>query len=147
VFFLDATDAQGAAVRTFDAPLTISVSYTPEQLAAAGLSEANLALFYYDEAQAQWLPVPTQVNSAQHTAVASVDHFTPFQLSDGSEASAAYVPTLQGFQVGLFTGAANYSIPIDVPAAAGGMKPDVSLSYSSSATDGSAGTRPKAQAS
>ena len=32
------------------------------------------------------------------------------------ESSEAFIPTLQGWQVGLFNGAASFNFPIDVPA-------------------------------
>ena len=48
-FFLDATDAQGTAVHQFTAPLTITMSYTPEQLDALGIAEPDLTLFWFDD--------------------------------------------------------------------------------------------------
>lgn len=145
-FFLDATDDQGAAVHQFAAPLTISVSYTPEQIQARGLMETTLTLFYYDDTQAQWVALPTDINFKDHLVTATVDHFTPFQLSDGTSASTAYLPSLQSFQTNLFTGAASYQIPIEAPAGPGGLKPSVALSYSSGSGDGLGGMRPKWQA-
>jgi len=77
---------------------------------------------------------------------AAVDHFCTFQLSDGSSPSSSYIPSLQGFQVSQFTGAASRQIDIPVPSGPGGLAPTLSLSYSSGATDGAGGERPKAQA-
>lgn len=45
---LSATDEQGGDVHTFNAPLTIQVAYTPEELQAQNLSEATLSLFWVD---------------------------------------------------------------------------------------------------
>lgn len=145
--FLTATDDAGVDVHTFDAPITIAMSYTPEQLQALGTTEADLVIFWFDEAQQRWVPQPTTVDPATKTASITVDHFSAFQLSDGSSPSEAYIPSLQGFQVSQFTGAASYSIPIDVPAGAGGLKPAIQLSYSSASTDGTGGARDAWQAS
>jgi len=145
-FFLDATDTQGNAVHQFDQLLTLSVAYTPEQLLARGLNEATLAIYWFDDQQDAWIALPTGVDAATHTAHAQVNHFSPYDLSDGSSPSATFVPSLQGFQFSTYTGAASYAIPIDLPAGPGGLKPSLSLNYSSAATDGSAGTRKDAQA-
>jgi hypothetical protein len=145
-FFLDASDTLSATIHQFSQPLTITVSYTPEQLQARGLRADDLTLFWYDAAQTRWQPLVTQVDAAAQTASASVDHFTPFQLSNGLSASSAYIPSLQGFQADLFTGAASYRIPIETPAGPGGLAPGLALSYSSGASDGTGGERPKWQA-
>jgi RHS repeat-associated protein len=146
-FFLDAATPQGAPVTRFAAPLAITVRYTPEQLLALGIAEADLVLAYYDEQARQWIALPTTIDRAARTATAPVDHFTPFTLSDGSSPSQAFVPTLQGFQVSQFTGAASYSIPITLPQGPAGHTPQVSLDYSSAASDGTNGTRQYWQAS
>ncbi len=145
-FSLTATDQRGQDVHQFAAPLTIAVQYTPEQVQALGIQEDNLQLFWFDEQRRAWVVVPTRVDRATHTALATVDHFSTFNLSDGSSPSAAYIPSLQGFQVGLYTGAASKTIPMEVPAGPNGLKPTLDLSYSSAATDGPGGTRQHSQA-
>jgi len=144
--FLDATDAQQNEVHQFTAPLTLTVAYTPEQLQALDIGEADLTLFWFDESQDRWVPLPTTIDSAAHSVSTQVDHFSAFQLSDGSSPSKAYLPSLQGFQLSTYTGAASTQIPIDVPAGPGGLKPSLRLNYSSSATDGRGGERAKWQA-
>ncbi|HEX6290957.1 MAG TPA: hypothetical protein VFZ66_17360, partial [Herpetosiphonaceae bacterium] len=144
--FLSATDDAGEDVHQFSAPVTITLRYTPEQLQALGTTEADLTIFWFDEAQQRWMPQPTEVDPQTQTASTTVDHFSAFQLSDGSSPSAAYIPSLQGFQVSHFTGAASYSLPIEVPAGAGGLTPTVELSYSSATSDGSGGARDHWQA-
>ncbi|MCG8351668.1 MAG: hypothetical protein MI924_28200, partial [Chloroflexales bacterium] len=74
-------------------------------------------------------------------------HFSAFQLSDGSSPSDAYLPSLQGWQVSAFTGAASFRYPLELPAGPNGLAPDVTLHYRSDATDGRHGMRPKHQAS
>jgi hypothetical protein len=146
-FTLDATDDQGADIHQFTQPLTVTIGYTPEQLQAVGIAENDLTLFWFDPQQGAWVSIGATIDSQAHTATAIVDHFTGFALSDGSSPSEAYIPSLQGWQVSLFTGAATYSYPIDVPAGPSGIKPSLELSYSSAATDGASGLREKQQSS
>jgi len=156
-FYLSATDGGGAAVHRFAQPLTIAHRYTPEQLRARGIAEPDLTLFAYDPAatvtlpngvvqRGRWVALPTRVDTAAHTATATVDHFSAFQLGDGSSASGAYVPSLKGGQVDLFTGRATYDLPIEVPAGPGGARPALTLAYDSGQTDGPAGRNEKHQA-
>ena len=158
MFFLEATDLAGKAVHQFQAPLTISVQYTPEQLLARGLVEGDLTLFWFDErrtvvsadgssTKGTWVPVSTTVDPVAHTAHATVDHFTPFQIGSGLSASTAFVPSLQGWQVSPLTGGASYTYPMAVPAGAGGLAPALALAYNSDASDGPTASRPKYQAS
>jgi len=146
-FVLDATDAAGADVHQFDAPLTVSVIYTPEQLQALGIREGDLQLYWFDETARTWQALPTSIDTHAHTASAQMAHFTLLTLSDGSSPSAAYLPSLQNWQVSQFTGAASYRYPIELPGGPGGLAPQLALSYSSAASQGSGGTRPLWQAS
>ncbi|HEY0071713.1 MAG TPA: hypothetical protein VGE04_17240, partial [Chloroflexia bacterium] len=148
-FYLKATKLDGTRVTTFAKPLKVRATYTTEELQALGIPEGDLTLFWFDETPSaeRWVPLATLPNLTvagnvlEHAATASVNHLSPFQLSDGSSPSAAFVPSLQGWQVGLFTGNLSYQFPIEVPAGPGGMKPDVSLGYNSSSTDGATGER------
>jgi len=146
-FTLDATDDQGTDVHEFTEPLTLTLTYTPEQLQALGIAEDNLTLFWFNTDTQQWEPISTSIDPVAHTATAYLTHFTNFNFADGSSPSAAFIPSLQGWQVSTYTGAATYSYPIEVPASAGGLKPALSLNYNSSATDDSAGTRDTLQSS
>lgn len=145
-FSLTATDTDGKTVDSFDMPLTLSVEYSEDQLRARGLVEGNLSLAWFNEQTMRWEAVATTVDSKTYTASASINHFSVWELSDGSSPSMAFVPTLQGFQTSTFTGAASYSIAMDVPAGAAGHRPNLGLNYSSAATDGTPGMRHKAQA-
>lgn len=157
-FVLEAIDQQGQSIHKFNQALTIKIHYTLQQLTALGISEPDLTLFWYDEnstvtlangqtKQGQWVVVPTTVDEASHTATATVDHFSTFQFGDGSSPSSAFVPSLQGFQVDLFTGSSSYNYPLDLPSGSNGVKPDLNLSYDSATTDGLYGERHKLQAS
>lgn len=145
-FVLNATDDAGTEIHQFDAPIELTVRYTPEVLQAIGLPVADLSLFWFDEDAQQWLPIPTTNDPDAQTLTATVDHFSSFTIGDGLSPSTAFIPTLQGFQGSAFTGAASYSYPIEVPAGPGGLTPSVRLSYSSGASDGTSGERAKWQA-
>ncbi len=145
-FYLTALDDKGVAVHHFAHPLKLTVGYTSQQLDALGISAQDLTIYWYDESNKQWVALPTDVDVINQTATTSVDHFSVFQLSDGSSPSAAFIPSLQGFQVGLFSGSTSYGMSVDVPAGPSGIKPDLSLSYNSAATDSGGSQRPLAQA-
>ncbi|MCG8348250.1 MAG: hypothetical protein MI924_10780, partial [Chloroflexales bacterium] len=130
-FYLDAVDDQGQAVHQFATPLTFVAHYTPQQLDALGIAPADLQFFWFDPDQrvaradgseiiGQWTPLPTVVDPEARTATVQVDHFSAFQLSDGSSPSDAYLPSLQGWQVSAFTGAASFRYPLELPAGPNG---------------------------
>ncbi len=157
-FFLEATDDQGRDIHQFKAPLTVTIRVTPQQLEVLGIAPDDLTIFWFDETlvgtdaqgrerRGQWIPLRTVVDLAAGTATFQVDHFSGFQLSDGSSPSAAFLPSLQGWQVGHFTGAASFSYPIELPAGPNGIRPQLALTYSSAATDGVGGMRKTAQSS
>jgi hypothetical protein len=122
-FVLEARDSRAQDVRRFAAPLTITVQYTPAQLRVRGITPGGLTLFWYDEDVQRWQPLDTTIDTQAQTAQATVNHFTIFALANGLSASAAFVPSLQGFQVSDFTGAATYSYPMTVPTGQGGLTP------------------------
>jgi RHS repeat-associated protein len=151
-FFLEANDKQNKEVKKFAAPLTITLHYTPQQLRALGINENDLSAFWFDEAytskrsdgttqQGRWVALDTKIDPISMTASTTVDHFSSYTFSDGTAASAAYIPSLQGWQESLYTGAGSYSYPMEVPSGPGGIKPDLNLSYSSAAMDGATGQR------
>jgi len=141
-FFLTATNEQGRAIIKFAKPLTLTIHYTPEQLQAVGIVEGDLAIFHFDESKHSWTLLDGYADPQSKTITARIDSLPgDYQLSDGSSPSNLYLPNLQGWQVNLYTGSASYSMPIDVPSGPNGIKPSLSLSYNSSASDGDAGVR------
>jgi RHS repeat-associated protein len=122
----------GEEVHKFAQPLTIEVSYAGYELFEQ--NEAWLRLYYYDEAQAEWLPLPSQVFTDSQVLRASTDHLTVFDISSSTWESGR-LPSLQAFQVSQFTGAASYSLPLWTPPGPGGLQPSLELSYSSQAVD------------
>ena len=157
-FHLEATDDAGQPVTQFKRPVTLTLRFTPQQLQVLGIPAEALRLFWFDADRVvdrgkrgvitgEWVPQPTVIDAEAGTATLTIAHFSGYQLSDGSSPSGAYLPSLQGWQVSGFTGALNFSYPIEVPAGPAGIKPALALSYSSAATDGVGGMRPTAQAS
>jgi hypothetical protein len=105
---LEATDATGRLVTKFAAPLTLTMRFTPRQLQALGLTAGGLRIFWFDEQQlvdrgngrsvrGRWVPQHTLVDAVAGTATYYTDHFSAFELSDGSSPSMAYLPSLQGW--------------------------------------------------
>ena len=158
LFFLDARDDQGREVHQFDAPLTFTLRYTDDQLRVLGIPPGALGLFWFDPARAvahpdgatrlgAWVPVEASIDSLARTVTAQVDHFSAYALGNGLSPSSTFLPSLQGWQVSGFTGAASFAYPFEVPAGPGGLKPSLALSYSSNAPDGPGGVGEKLQAS
>ncbi|WP_029215371.1 RHS repeat-associated core domain-containing protein [Kallotenue papyrolyticum] len=139
-FFLNAEDERGQAVHRFDQPLTLRVRYSDEQVLVRGWDESALALFWFDdEGTQQWMPIPAQVDAERNEITAQVDHFSAFTIGDLASPSTAFVPSLKAWQVGLFSGSATYSYPLELPAGPAGVKPNLTLSYTSNAIDGDSG--------
>ena len=115
----------GMEITQFSQPVTITVEYTDEdaarQLEHAGMKdESSLTLFYYNETEGTWYPLPTSVDSAANRLTAITEHFSLFDYQ-AQNWEAARLPSLEGFQLSAFTGAGSYSFPIQVPPGPGGF--------------------------
>jgi hypothetical protein len=53
---------------------TLNVTYSADDLAAAGGDASQLKLSYWDETQGQWIILPTQVNTQDMTLTATTNH-------------------------------------------------------------------------
>ena len=137
----------GEEITQFNQPVTITVQYTDEEaerlLKRAGMQdETSLSLFYYDETENTWIPLPTSVDPDANQFTAVTDHFSLFDFQ-AQNWEAARLPSLDGFQLSGFTGAGSYSYPIQVPPGPGGLQPSVALSYNTQEVD-SASSRTQA---
>lgn len=79
-FSLDAVDPSGSAVTTFNAPLTLEVSYQDSDLAQTGGSEDSLALAVFDERLERWVLLPSTLDPANNRVTAQVEHLSNFAL-------------------------------------------------------------------
>jgi len=121
----------GEEVHHFEAPLTLRIHY-PEHL--WGARESALRLYYYDPQVGDWLPLPGRVDTAQHVLIVQTDHFT--DVSVGLEdVQEARLPDLTAADVEGYSGAAQYSLPLEVPPGPGGLQPTLRLQYHGAVVD------------
>ena len=73
----------GPAGMTFAVPVTIEMTYTDEQAAAAGIAEADLQIAVYRSDA--WELLPSVVDTVNNIVTAETDHFSVFGLTGPSE--------------------------------------------------------------
>jgi hypothetical protein len=78
VYDFSAIDALGNPVAQFDEMLEITLRYDPNDL--GGFLEEALEILYYDDVLASWMPIPSMVDTNNHTVTGYTDHFTWFGL-------------------------------------------------------------------
>lgn len=64
---------------TFDNPVTLNLSFDPDEV-PEGVYEDDLALGYYDDEYNQWQVLPSSVNLTSHTVSTRVDHLSTFTV-------------------------------------------------------------------
>ncbi|MGC9025723.1 MAG: hypothetical protein ACP5NB_13005, partial [Chloroflexia bacterium] len=135
-FAVEVQDGSGKAVSAFPAPVEISYRYTWAE--ALGRDEEGFFLARWDEGSGIWVRLPTEVDREGRTLRARTSRLSEVLAGDGyiKLPSDDYLPSLQGFQeIDLFSGAASYSYPIELPPGRGGLTPRLALSYSSGGVD------------
>ena len=70
--------AGGESVTEFDSSLTITFTFTDEQL--GDMDEGSLQVYYYDSDLGEWVALDTTINTATNTATVTTNHFTVFGL-------------------------------------------------------------------
>lgn len=75
--------AAGQAVTTFANSVTLTLTYTDEQI--SGLEESTLQVYYWNEHDAAWVGLSTTVNAANNTLTATTNHFTYFAIMGQEE--------------------------------------------------------------
>lgn len=131
-FQINAYDVEkGGEITRFEQNLAIRVNYTGERYTNL---ESQLKLFYFDQDLLDWAVLPTEVDAETNSLTGYSTHFTPFDIKPQSWESAR-LPSLDGFAIAEFSGAATYSYPIQVPPGAGGWQPSLDLTYNSQVVD------------
>jgi uncharacterized repeat protein (TIGR01451 family) len=94
-FTLEARDEQGRDVNRFEQPYTLTFRYTDADLAAAGLDESRLNLYFFDERAGRWTAVlpcaGCVLDTANNTITVRLDHFTEFAVG---ETYSVYIPVV-----------------------------------------------------
>ncbi len=73
-FTMGVTSESGKAITAFDEPMSVSIAYTPEELIALGIGDANsLYLAYFDEQTQQWIELETTVDAENNRVIAELD--------------------------------------------------------------------------
>lgn len=78
--------ASGVDVTSFDSQITLTFSYTDDQI--SGLTESSLRVFYWKESTSEWVALETSVDTDTNTLTVNTDHFTYFAimgLTEGTE--------------------------------------------------------------
>ncbi|MBI5296733.1 MAG: hypothetical protein HY869_14740 [Chloroflexi bacterium] len=121
-----------AELHEFDQPITLEIQYSDLNIPEGKVGD--LFVYWYNPETGDWEAMDSMVDREAGTIRAETTHFSTFDIGI-NDWQAARMPTVDAFQVSQFTGAASYSLPIEVPAGPGGQKPSLSVSYSSQVAD------------
>lgn len=133
IFEVQAIDqSTGQEIHSLAQSTTIQVNYSEDIPADA---EGDLALYYYNPGTELWERLASSVDTVTNTLTAETDHFSVFDIKV-EDWQASDLPTVANFQVSQFTGAATYSVGLEVPPGPAGLQPSLSVSYNSQTVDG-----------
>jgi hypothetical protein len=121
----------GENVTHFQQPLTLQIQYDPQNI--FNWREENLVVFYYNETDHDWYPLPTTVDTQTRTLTAQTDHLTVFDYKSATW-QAHSLPLIDA-SVNSFSGAGSYDLNLWTPPGPGGLQPELKLSYNSQVID------------
>ena len=88
----------GTAVTEFDADLTLTFTYTDDQV--EGVDESSLVVYYWDSDTSAWVALESVVDADNNTVTANTNHFTDFALmGEEEEAVLSIQPVVKGMTV------------------------------------------------
>ena len=133
---LAAEPAMTETVELHELEAPVLLEYDVSDLAAAGVNPATLQIWTRPDPAGPWLAVPVQAYDEERKVVSAwLEHFSEFGLGQGLDQSGDLLPNLRAFTADELTGAAEASVPIEVPAGLGGLRPNLALRYSSVTMD------------
>lgn len=101
-FTLDMTNAEtGEEITRFNPRYTMTLRYTDEELAAAGVDEDSMDVVYWDEDESRWVSLKdfiTSVDTTSNEVMLALDHLTEFAHTAAGLAQGpnyyVYLPTV-----------------------------------------------------
>ena len=120
-----------AVIKTFKEAVVLELLYEGSEI------EEDPDLYkwkYFDEKSELWVVLQTEVDEENKVICGFTTHFSAFEV-ETEEMLMAFIPPLRSADVSGYTGSATYSMPIGVPAGAGGYAPEIILSYNSQSVD------------
>jgi len=132
-----------ADVGSTPAATVVNVALPDGTMPEDTLSQQLTFLFYYDTANLIWQKLPTQrafedgvwhLQAPAHApGIFAVALATTNDM--GGDYAEPWQPTVSDAQVDLFTGAVQWTYPLDIPGGRGGLGPNLSLTYHSGIVD------------
>ncbi len=127
----EAIDRGSAAVTMFAAAVELKITHTLDELIA--FAPDSPKIYWFNEGANKWEAVDSNTVPGTGVITAGINHFSTF--STQGDTDILRPPDNQYFQVDMHSGASTASIPLNLPPAPGGLGPQLSLNYSSSAVD------------
>ncbi|MBI5295074.1 MAG: hypothetical protein HY869_06330 [Chloroflexi bacterium] len=121
-----------AELHEFDQPITLEIQYSDLNIPEGKLGD--MYIYWYNPETDGWEALVSSIDTETQTVSTETTHFSVFDIGI-NDWQANHLPTVDGFQVSQFTGAGSFSLPIDLPAGPGGLKPSLTLSYNSQVID------------